>query len=74
MADTRTPEPADAAGAVRVSKLMTERGLASRREADAWIEAGWVNVNGQPAVKKIFIHSYLDSFWVLLVRQKKSMK
>jgi len=29
---------------------MTERGLASRREADAWIEAGWVNVNGQPAV------------------------
>lgn len=42
--------PADAADAVRVSKLMTERGLASRREADAWIEAGWVNVDGQPAV------------------------
>jgi 23S rRNA pseudouridine2604 synthase len=35
---------------VRVSKLMTERGLASRREADAWIEAGWVTVNGAPAV------------------------
>ena len=35
---------------VRVSKLMTERGLASRREADAWIEAGWVRVNGMPAV------------------------
>jgi 23S rRNA pseudouridine2604 synthase len=29
---------------------MTERGLASRREADEWIEAGWVRVNGQPAV------------------------
>jgi 23S rRNA pseudouridine2604 synthase len=42
--------PGDAAGAVRVSKLMTERGLSSRREADAWIEAGWVTVNGQPAV------------------------
>lgn len=50
MADTRTPESADAAGGVRVSKLMTERGLASRREADAWIEAGWVAVNGRPAV------------------------
>jgi 23S rRNA pseudouridine2604 synthase len=35
---------------VRISKLMTERGLASRREADAWIEAGWVRVNGVPAV------------------------
>lgn len=29
---------------------MTERGLASRREADAWIEAGWVRVDGEPAV------------------------
>jgi 23S rRNA pseudouridine2604 synthase len=35
---------------VRVSKLITERGLASRREADEWIEAGWVRVNGAPAV------------------------
>ncbi len=34
----------------RVSKLMTERGLASRREADEWIEAGWVRVNGVAAV------------------------
>jgi 23S rRNA pseudouridine2604 synthase len=33
-----------------VAKLMTERGLASRREADAWIEAGWVTVDGQVAV------------------------
>lgn len=29
---------------------MTERGLASRREADEWIEAGFVRVNGAPAV------------------------
>ena len=35
---------------LRVSKLITERGLASRREADAWIEAGWVRVDGRPAV------------------------
>ncbi|MDE2398533.1 MAG: rRNA pseudouridine synthase [Burkholderiales bacterium] len=35
---------------VRVSKLMTERGLASRREADEWIAAGWVRVDGALAV------------------------
>lgn len=39
-----------APSAVRVAKLMTERGIASRREADAWIEAGWVCVDGAPAV------------------------
>ena len=44
------PSSAAAADGVRVSKLMTERGLASRREADEWIEAGWVRVNGQVAV------------------------
>jgi 23S rRNA pseudouridine2604 synthase len=33
-----------------VSKLLTDRGLASRREADAWIEAGWVRVDGRLAV------------------------
>lgn len=32
---------------VRISKLMAERGLSSRREADAYIERGWVYVNGQ---------------------------
>ena len=41
--------PAAAEG-VRVSKLITERGLASRREADEWIAAGLVRVDGQPAV------------------------
>ncbi|MFN0184395.1 MAG: pseudouridine synthase [Aquabacterium sp.] len=29
---------------------MTERGLASRREADEWIAAGWVRVDGRMAV------------------------
>jgi len=32
---------------VRLSKLMSERGLCSRREADALIEKGWVFVNGE---------------------------
>jgi len=35
---------------VRLSKVMAERGLASRREADEWIESGWVRVNGAVAV------------------------
>lgn len=30
----------------RLSKLMAERGLCSRREADDWIINGWVKVNG----------------------------
>ena len=31
----------------RLSKLMAERGLCSRREADDWIVNGWVKVNGE---------------------------
>jgi 23S rRNA pseudouridine2604 synthase len=32
---------------VRISKLMAERGLCSRREADSYIERGWVFVDGR---------------------------
>jgi 23S rRNA pseudouridine2604 synthase len=32
---------------MRLSKRMSELGLASRREADEWIEKGWVRVDGQ---------------------------
>jgi len=32
---------------VRVSKLLAERGLCSRREADTYIERGWVFLDGQ---------------------------
>jgi len=32
---------------VRISKLMSERGLCSRREADDYIARGWVRVDGQ---------------------------
>lgn len=32
---------------VRLSKVMAERGLCSRREADAIIERGWVSVDGR---------------------------
>jgi 23S rRNA pseudouridine2604 synthase len=49
----RSAAPAKAAAAtqnaepMRLSKRMSELGLASRREADEWIERGWVRVNGQ---------------------------
>ncbi|MBI5258400.1 MAG: rRNA pseudouridine synthase [Burkholderiales bacterium] len=46
MSDPENP----GADGVRLSKVLAERGLASRREADEWIEAGWVRVNGVPAV------------------------
>ena len=36
-------------GAVRLNKRMAELGLCSRREADDWIDRGWVRVNGQVA-------------------------
>jgi 23S rRNA pseudouridine2604 synthase len=34
----------------RLSKRMSELGMASRREADEWIAAGWVRVDGKMAV------------------------
>ncbi len=59
--DLRQPRPGDAQwqptpqaqpqadhdGRVRLSKLMSEKGLSSRREADEWIEQGWVRVDGE---------------------------
>ncbi len=38
---------AESPSGVRVSKLLAERGLCSRREADAYIERGLVYVNGE---------------------------
>lgn len=46
---TATPPAANAASAdepVRLNKRMADLGLCSRREADAWIERGWVRVDG----------------------------
>ncbi|HEY0201353.1 MAG TPA: pseudouridine synthase [Burkholderiaceae bacterium] len=34
---------------MRLNKRMADMGLCSRREADAWIAQGWVQVNGQAA-------------------------
>jgi len=43
---TRTPIPENPDGP-RLSKRMSELGLCSRREADEWIENGWVKVDGK---------------------------
>ncbi len=51
----RAPRPegkgaaAAPSGTVRLNKRMAELRMCSRREADAWIEQGWVSVNGQVA-------------------------
>jgi 23S rRNA pseudouridine2604 synthase len=42
--------PAESEDGERLSKRMSELKLASRREADEWIAAGWVRVDGQVAV------------------------
>lgn len=42
---------------VRLNKRLAEMGLCSRREADAWIENGWVMVNGQPAAMGVKVTS-----------------
>ena len=52
-AAVRIPKPVNPDGTpltIRLNKRMAELGLCSRREADAWIERGWVRVNGVPAV------------------------
>ncbi len=43
-ATPRTQGPPDD-GKIRLSKLMSEQGLCSRREADEWIAKGWVTVD-----------------------------
>ncbi|MDH3209248.1 MAG: rRNA pseudouridine synthase [Burkholderiaceae bacterium] len=44
-------EPLHATGSVRLSKRMSELGLASRREADEWIARGWVRVDDRVVSK-----------------------
>ena len=44
------PAAAGDSSAVRLNKRLADLGLCSRREADEWIERGWVRVNGEVAV------------------------
>ncbi len=43
------PQRSNSTEGERLSKRMSELGLASRREADEWIAAGWVKVDGHLA-------------------------
>jgi len=45
--EPRAIEHAEVPGSMRLSKRMSELGIASRREADEWIAKGWVRVDDQ---------------------------
>jgi len=47
---TSDASPASGPATVRLNKRMAELGMCSRREADDWIDRGWVRVNGKPAL------------------------
>ncbi len=47
LADAPKRDHAPRDGLVRLSKVMSELGLCSRREADEWIQKGWVRVDGE---------------------------
>ncbi len=49
-ATPQAPPASEPPTGVRISKLLADRGLASRREADEWIAAGLVRIDGQVAV------------------------
>ncbi|MEG0445434.1 MAG: pseudouridine synthase [Comamonas sp.] len=40
----------DRPGAIRINKRIADMGMCSRREADEWVENGWVKINGEVAV------------------------
>lgn len=48
---------------MRLNKRMAELGLCSRREADDWIDNGWVRVNGEVAVmgQQVTVHDTIEA-------------
>ena len=61
---------------IRVSKLMSEQGLCSRREADGYIERGWVLVDGVPVTElgtRIYPHQRITLAKAAQSRQQASV-
>ncbi|RMW95538.1 pseudouridine synthase [Allofranklinella schreckenbergeri] len=46
---SHTPLPPQQAQGVRLNKYLADAQWCSRREADEWVEKGWVRINGHPA-------------------------
>jgi 23S rRNA pseudouridine2605 synthase len=61
---TRKPNEADSQDGERIAKVMARAGLCSRREAEAWIAAGRVTVNGKPLESPAFNVAPEDSVTV----------
>lgn len=49
MSESSESSESDPANAMRINRWFTDQGLCSRREADRWIEAGRVTINGNRA-------------------------
>lgn len=61
MTDTKRPDPKDTeSGGERIAKFLARAGLCSRREAERWIEAGRVTVNGEKLTTPAFKVSNRD--------------
>lgn len=57
-------------GLIRLNKRLADLGLCSRREADEWIERGWVLVNGQTAAMGLAV-SETDQVEVLQAAHRR---
>lgn len=61
---------------IRVSKLMSEQGICSRREADSYIERGWVLVDDVPVTElgtRVFPHQRITLAKAAQSRQEASV-
>jgi 23S rRNA pseudouridine2604 synthase len=56
------PAPLPHTEGIRLSKHLASSGASSRREADDWIEAGWVRVDGRMAVlgQRVLPHQHIE--------------